>query len=472
VESDEIPNSHLRRLVRYIVQRPDGPNFLADFLTAIDSALEGIEPAGTDQHSSLALLMGRPLAVVRASVALSLKGTQPINQSWTAFRQDMNRYTRESDNLTAVRFPIRLGNYHQLNDGLVGYWLEAGEDHYRDNRFYAPQTPRNDHTRAVDHPDIALHTVGRPVNLWHALDDPAQIATLLLDPRGVVHATTGVLPAKSIQIPPHHYAAALAALQVTFLTAPLLTPYGQRSLPLPDEPGHAWSWLEELVVVERQRFVDFYGEGNGHTVWGHLLDLGWLRRIAPPDADNSTDADSADTVAKVIAKGRRPVGDDGNEHLSHSLAVSLGYRNASQFEEDVEHLLWHEVGHLPTIEKYAFIAAYDAGAVINQKPGPQVTDKPDGAAVWKTLNQSTVGWLRPIPLGKPPEQAVKAQIVPKDQRPGGLTDLFEPMTPLIEAVLDNTSLVLAGTDPQGRFHGHQEVREGWLALRPTQRKTT
>ena len=68
---------------------------------------------------------------------------------------------------------------------------------------------------------------------------------MLMDPRGEVHATTGILPAKAISIPPDQYAEALRNIEITFLTVPILTAQGAINLPLPDEPGHAWKWVSK-----------------------------------------------------------------------------------------------------------------------------------------------------------------------------------------------------------------------------------
>jgi hypothetical protein len=66
-----------------------------------------------------------------------------------------------------------------------------------------------------------------------------------LDPRGVVHATSGILPAKAIHIPADQFSDALQNLEITFLSAPVLSDRGVISLPLPAEPGYAWSWLRK-----------------------------------------------------------------------------------------------------------------------------------------------------------------------------------------------------------------------------------
>ncbi|MGH9769209.1 MAG: hypothetical protein ACREAB_17415, partial [Blastocatellia bacterium] len=76
--ADNIPNRSLRRMVKYILDQQSA--FLNEFISAIDNALENIEPENYAQHPELALLMGRPLALVRASLNLELQGKPAIHQ--------------------------------------------------------------------------------------------------------------------------------------------------------------------------------------------------------------------------------------------------------------------------------------------------------------------------------------------------------------------------------------------------------
>lgn len=316
-------NVHLRTLVTHLLHMPDPEGqelaFLEDFLTSIEVALERIDPENFAQHQALALLMGRPLAVVRAAVNLELRGQPAVNQDWNVFRTDIERdlqgeltladagrnqpAQRDTDAVCGVRFPIRLGDDRQLNDGLVGYWKEQwsedGETYaYEEDRFYVHACDRAE-VRETDLSTLSLDAehkqwiaallgdVGAMVKkhdflarfaegeaLWallceqgvlrkvernphiqyaadapdlaQAIADPPQKLTMLVDPRGVVHATCGILPTKAIGIPPDQYAKALQTLAITFLSAPILTGVGEKvRLPLPTEPGYAWSWLEK-----------------------------------------------------------------------------------------------------------------------------------------------------------------------------------------------------------------------------------
>lgn len=253
---DDLPRPHLYHLVNYLWQQ--GGDFLAPFLVTLERSLEAIDPETLSQHAGLALLVGRPLAVVRAALSLELKGRPAVHQGWNAFRQDVGHADmghgqidmdaqgishplRSTDGIAGVQFPIRVGNDHHLNDGLAGYWIETAAGDYRDNTFYAPQVAGDG--EMPPHPLIALYGEDDHVPVRQSLADPPTHLTMLVDPRGVIHATSGILPAKAIQIPADQYAEALRAIEVTFLSAPILTRVTSLQLPLPDEPGFKWLWV-------------------------------------------------------------------------------------------------------------------------------------------------------------------------------------------------------------------------------------
>jgi hypothetical protein len=298
----KISNPHLRKMVGKILEW--GGKFLDHFITAIDSALENIEPENFARHQDLALLMGRPLALVRASVNLELKGLPVVHQGWNEFRQDMHRDGRDDNGFTSVRFPIRIGEYKQYNDGTVGYWKEQDDGSYEDNAFFAPQS---DDDGSITDAHIKTHNTSPEAMLFYqTVESPPQILSLLIDPRGLVHATTGILPVKSINIPPDQYAAALQAIEVTFLSTPVLTDAGKIHLPLPDEPGYQWSWLQQDVdrrwseistrgLVQQQTFVDEFGSAAAGVVWPELLNRNWIALIDEKD----------ETRASVTARDKR-----------------------------------------------------------------------------------------------------------------------------------------------------------------------
>lgn len=409
-----IGNPYLQRMVRYLIER--GSGFLGKFIDVLDTSLENIEPENYAQHQGLALLMGRPLAVVRASLNLELQGLPAINESWHSFRQDLRRNGRDDDDFTGVEFPIRLGEYHQLNDGLVGYWKEKGKG-YEGDIFYAPQTDSIENEYIKSHSDGSL-------SIRQSLDSAPHILTMLVEPRGKVHATSGILPTKVIDIPPDQYADALQKIEITFLSTPILTHFQQLRLPLPDEPGYSWSWLEkengnwrEIANVPRIEKAVFQRE-FGKVIWTHLLDerIGWLM----PMENNVSQA-----IVPVSEQRKSPRLGEGFQKL----------------EEIINEILIRN-SHAGIIEQQAFLERINTGIA---------------PSLWTHLVE--MGWLKVV-------DESKARVVPKDSRNqnGGKT-LGEPFTGLegqVEIIFDVYRISPVST--QAEFSGQQVIREGWLKL--------
>ena len=356
VEGQEIPdiaNPHLHKVVETIIT--SGPEFVENFNLCLNNALNNIDPENFAQNQSLALLMGRPIAVVRAAVNLELQGLPAINQDWIVFRQDMQQMRsldqRDTDDVTEVKVPIRIGEYQQLNDGVIGYWKEqpvaAGGYEYENNIFYAQQSDLNEsdniETQFIDedtNPDVDEG----PINIIQSISSPPQQLTMLVDPRGSIHATAGILPSKVITIPPEQFAEALANIKVTFSTTPILTErtqQGRLQLPLPTAPDYDWVWLEqkgrdtwsELVttpVIEKMNFVQSYAEKiadptlDPDAAWAGLLAQEWLRSRATGATDASVSkAHIVDRDKREALTGALENLDDLIDQIFESQEVSI-----------------------------------------------------------------------------------------------------------------------------------------------------
>jgi hypothetical protein len=286
---NDIQDSHLQLLVKHIISSNNGNDgnetFLQDFITALDSGLENIDPENFAQHQGLALLMGRPIAVVRASLNLELQGLPALNQDWDVFWHDLRRNTRETDDFEKVEIPVRLGEYQQLNDGLLGYWLEETDSLSKD--FYAPQSDVD----GVNNPRIKFHNAN---NAWHIdlnLEESPQMVTMLIDPRGKFHATCGILPTKAIDIPPDQYKKALEKIEITFLSTPILTDLNKVNLSLPQEGGYQWSWLEKEKGEWSTISADNIGQTNPNAVFSgkQVIREGWLKLSPAPKNQDAND---------------------------------------------------------------------------------------------------------------------------------------------------------------------------------------
>jgi hypothetical protein len=245
----DIQNTHLYNVAQKIMASAE---FMLDFMQATQNAEHNIAPQNAQLHSLKSQLVGKPIAVVRASVSLQLKGLPAIDQSWPALLQDLDNCSKKSGwgyeqrynhNWTSVQFPCRLGEHMQLNDGLIGYWTESSEG-LLSNTFMAPQATSDDITANTD---IDGYTVGQFQDQPLTLNAEPLMMTMLMDPHGLIHATTGILPTKALSIPEKHYLPALQKLKVWFASSPVIQAQGQdktMQLNLPKIPGMQWQWWD------------------------------------------------------------------------------------------------------------------------------------------------------------------------------------------------------------------------------------
>jgi hypothetical protein len=235
-------NPHLRAFALAMLGRGADVAYLRDFLNTLHDASTTIHPAQAAQHADVPLLVGQPLALVRAEFALDLRGRAAVNETWAAFTADLQAAgTRTTNGHEAVLYPVLLGDVNDPDDGFVGLYLESAQKPF--DAFYAVAgggkgiVPRRTQT-------VQVSPAGGPVTV-----------TLLIDPRSHVQITTGYTPAQTLVVAPELIGAALRKLAVTFLTAPVLltapppaAPGGVLTLPppLPGQQQGTWKWVRVM----------------------------------------------------------------------------------------------------------------------------------------------------------------------------------------------------------------------------------
>lgn len=394
----DITNPHLRRVVEFLQRgiKTEGGEFINNFMAVLEDGIDNIGGADHRGAQGAAALMGRPLAVVRASVDLQLLGVPAVDHTWEVFTRDLDRATRSTADFTKVRFPVRIGEYGHLGDGLIGYWLErrdaAGHIDFVGSdggpgRFYAPQSDYID-TETIETRFEAMSDGA--INFHQAIDDPPQMLTLLMDPRYKVHATVGILPRKVLDIPMDQYTEALDGIEVDFLHAPLLTPAGRLELPLRPIPDFDWTWVEL----------------DGDGAWRELYPK---KRVAAVDVTAGWDQMMAGAV---------PI-----------------------------------AGSNPEAEQTA----------------PQNGAPPDGAALWTTLTDPLVGWVRPLLFNVAGLAATEPEyVIAAAEDTGRVDKLPAPFTGAEAVVIELLDRVGVGVDPidtRARYGLTNELRDGWLKLR-------
>lgn len=218
----------------------NGAAYVRDLIRTFDRTQTWVVPDAYQQDASTSVLIGTPMALVQASLRLSLMGLPSPDQGYPALEADLrggDPLRRTVLGFPEIRFPAFLGSLSELNDGLYGFFLPdaAGEGGYAFGDFFAEGAE----------PGAAHINPPAPetVTLAAADEEPLALA-MLIDPRAPVHAYTGILPVEEIFLPAAMYAAAVARLRFTFLTAPVLWTADGVALPLPAEGDGTWSWTQ------------------------------------------------------------------------------------------------------------------------------------------------------------------------------------------------------------------------------------
>lgn len=271
-------NPHTADFMWYLSKQTAG--FLRDMMQAILNSDTFINSANFAQDASLAVFIGRPLAITRAVIGMETSGgLLPLSQASTAatdpWPQDVNngryqyanRMAYSSAKLGSVQFPVRLGDLANIDDGLVGFLID-GQEPTPYGTFYSPAAEAGWKNGVVPPASdtVQLTLNAAPITL-----------TMLIDPRAAVHATVGVLPVEELGVPPDQYAETMRNLQMTFFTMPVLKERQGLELPLPKVAGYLWSWVSPGAVPEVPLTPDAV---NDDAVWDYspqVLLEGWLK---------------------------------------------------------------------------------------------------------------------------------------------------------------------------------------------------
>ena len=296
-----IPNAHLRRVVRW-ARGKDG--IYSIFLSTLQNAQENVEPSDWAAHEAMFLMIGRPIAVVRTNLKMDMQGLPALDPSWETYRKALmngHNLQLESAQIRDVNVSVRVGEHSQFNDGLLGYWCEtpATKGHPAPDlpaEFLSPQADTDRETRKVGDRSVRAaqdkHDQAEPFNIEMSLNDDAKNLTLLMDPRGKLHASCGVLPVKSIQIPPDQCLQALKKIEISIRVMTVLSPQkpfdGEMAaieMIRPNVEGYDTSWTEQRGKSHWPRTDSFLRPNPDaeHTHKNELRDGYLILRKSPPE---------------------------------------------------------------------------------------------------------------------------------------------------------------------------------------------
>ena len=299
---DEKANPHLRAFVKGLLSLTEGRGqAFSDLLNTMSEAFSGAGGEGSGHNPNLALLIGRPLALVRASLRLEVDGRLACAQGWNDLQQ------MQTGKVEQLNARVRLGDrrkWHDVwlgDDGLVGFFLNQNY-----TEFYPAfglrgrkDDPYNKYSWAADpavpNDESYLKNL-QPLSIEKPLD-----LTLLMEPSRGVCVTSGILPRTIFHLPSGDLAETLENKQVIFFTGPVVSPEDEKEIrmPQPSDIYGQWSWThhpEVKVWDEKRAIVDVQNEQGRFSETPLQIAEGWLKLITAPLAINS-----------FTVKGKNPI---------------------------------------------------------------------------------------------------------------------------------------------------------------------
>ncbi len=293
----KLPNDHLQRFIDNLLQTglTKGADAYSDLMCAIDSTLWYMTNF-CNQNGNMALLLGRPLAVVRGELALSVAGMPVYNQSWNktgAYYNNNGVYTPQNPPFMNSPFTIRVGDSLLEGNGLLGYFQD---DVY--STFYAVYGSNGQACAAfegltknkVNNPGGVLMKAGTGTTAFktdyvqadHLVSLPADGTTakltMLVDPSGGVPVIPGSLPYSALALPNGPVTKALNNIKVTFRAGPLLLDPVKIKMPTPAQVQGSWGWRARTDVTNWSPEVAIEQYSPVATLQNNPLKLieGWI----------------------------------------------------------------------------------------------------------------------------------------------------------------------------------------------------
>ncbi|MDF1873418.1 hypothetical protein [Vannielia sp.] len=250
-QPETISNPHLAGLVTDLLTRSDAAAALQDLMDTLDQASWSMD-LGDDQIAATSPLAGDPVAVVRINLQLQLRGLPMTDQSYEqifANPQDSTDLTLKfnSGGVENTSFDLRLGAPELRRDGVAAFFPD---DDY--SSAIAPQAPRAPASSYVTQQGAGSWPQVTPAPTPQAsggqLDTTGSFTgTVLMDPRGALHVTSGLVPRARKRLASEMVGPALETMALTIQTGPVLFDDERVQMPIPAtasaSAGGNWSWL-------------------------------------------------------------------------------------------------------------------------------------------------------------------------------------------------------------------------------------
>jgi hypothetical protein len=272
---------------------PPGDTPLTALLRAIDTTLWTVDTMAAVGTPSIAGLVSRPVAVVRATLRLDV--LDDVAEVHITHAGGATERLAAFQDVDRQRFAVRLGDLSRTDDGLLGFFVD---DDYR--RFHV--VDRVVAAQAIDsgrhRGHLGLHGAAAAATV-RPLDSPYIVAedelllrpgetvqlTLLMLPGGRVHLTSGILPRKALALADDWVRLGLQRIVPSVRVGPLLIDPGDVRLPKVHTLGESQSFIRRTgPLTWREDPIISATSAALLPRLPHELAEGWIR-VTPEEAD-------------------------------------------------------------------------------------------------------------------------------------------------------------------------------------------
>lgn len=189
-------------------ETPGIDSSLTSLLRAIDTTLWTVDTYGSLGSTTVAGLVGRPIAVVKATLRLDIP--DDLDEVIVTAAGGVDERRGAFDALKDQRFPVRLGDLQRSDDSLLGFYVDDDYDHFHLVDKVVALTARDVGRHRgqlgllgeISIPDVVplAHSILAPNDTIYVRPGQAIRLTMLMLPAGRVHLTSGILPRKALAL--------------------------------------------------------------------------------------------------------------------------------------------------------------------------------------------------------------------------------------------------------------------------------
>ena len=271
---------------------PPGDTPLTALLRAIDTTLWTVDTMASLGTPSIAGLVGRPVAVVRATLRLDV--LDDVAELHIDHPGGASERLAAFSALDTQRFPVRLGDLARTDDSLLGFFVDDDYRHFHvvDRVVAANALDSGRHRAHLGILGAPVTPQIRPLDSGYVVAEdklllrPGEVVrlTLLMLPGGRVHLTSGILPRKALALADDWTRLGLQRIVPSVRVGPLLIDPGDVRLPKVHALGEAQSFIRRTgPLTWREDPIVSATSGALLPRLPHELAEGWIR-VTPDDS--------------------------------------------------------------------------------------------------------------------------------------------------------------------------------------------